>query len=146
MSPSEVLEYYNDGFKASASEIAMFDKISKDTGTPIPLINLMIVYSIVTKEGDIPGYAYFEKVAATWKRAKIKNVYDGIKYMQEKAVERENNQGKKLNGKKEVKLPSWYKDYKEELNKKAAENENLQEGNALDILEAAKGFFGDEDE
>lgn len=144
MSPSEVLEYYSGGKKASLAEIAMFDKVSKDTGTSIPLINLMIVYSVVTKEGEIPGEAYFEKIAATWKRAKIKTVYDGIKYMQAKATERENKI--KGSGKREVKLPSWYKNYKEELNKKESDNEKLQESDVLDIIEAAKGLFGDEDE
>ena len=146
MSPSEVLEYYSGGKKASAAEIAMFDKLSKDTGISIPLINLMIVYSVVTKEGEIPGYAYFEKIGATWKRAKIKTVYDGIKYMQAKAIEKESKANAKASGKKEVKLPSWYKDYKEELNKKANENEKLKESDALDIIEAAKGLFGDDDE
>ena len=144
MSPSEVLEWYSGGKKASLAEIAMFDKVSKNTGTSIPLINLMIVYSVVTKEGEIPGQSYFEKIAATWKRAKIKTVYDGIKYMQAKAIEKES----KVKGgtKKEVKLPSWYKNYKEELNKKDSENKELQESDVLDIIEAAKGLFGDDDE
>lgn len=146
MSPSEVLEYYSGGKKASAAEIAMFDKLSKDMGISIPLVNLMIVYSIMTKEGEIPGYSYFEKIGATWKRAKIKTVYDGVKHMQAKALERESKTNSKVSGKKEVKLPSWYKDYKEELNKKANENEKLQESDALDIIEAAKGLFGDDDE
>ena len=144
MSPAEVLEYYNQG-KASAAEIAMFDKISKDTQTPIPVVNLMIVYSVVTKEGEIPGYAYFEKIASTWKRAKIKNVYDAVKYMSKKAIEKEEKINK-VKGKKEVKVPDWYKAYKDELIKNSAENDKLKESNALDILEAAKGLFGDEDE
>ena len=41
---------------------------------------------------------------------------------------------------------SWYKNYKEELNKKDSENKELQESDVLDIIEAAKGLFGDDDE
>lgn len=142
MSPAEVLEYYNQG-KASAAEIAMFDKISNDTKTPIPVVNLMIVYSVVTKEGEIPGYSYFEKIASTWKRAGIKNVYDAVKYMSKKAIEREEKLSKSK-GKKEVKVPEWYNAYKKEIDKK--DNDKLNDANALDILEAAKGLFGDDDE
>ena len=146
MSPSEVLEYYNGGKKASEAEIAMFDKLSNDTHTPIPVINLMIVYSVVTKNGEIPGYAYFEKIASTWKRAKVKNVYDAINYMKKKAQEKEEKDNTKVSRKKNVKLPAWYDSYKKELEKKESENENLKEGKAVDILEAAKGLFGDDDE
>ena len=65
--------------------------------------------------------------------------------MSKKAIEKEEKINK-VKDKKEVKVPDWYKAYKDELIKNSAENDKLKESNALDILEAAKGLFGDEDE
>ena len=73
-------------------------------------------------------------------------MYDAINYMKKKAQEKEEKDNTTVSRKKNVKLPAWYDSYKKELEKKESENENLKEGKAVDILEAAKGLFGDDDE
>lgn len=146
MVPAEVLEYYSK-MKPSEAEIAMFDKLANNTKMPLAVINLMIVFSIIEKEGEIPGYQYFEKIANTWARAKVNNVYDAVKYLNKKVAERQEKQENKTsNVKAQVSIPNWYESYKNELKKNASSNSKLQASDALEILEAAKGIFGDDDE
>lgn len=141
MAPTEVLETLS-GIKPSISEIKMFDELASQTAFTIGAINFMIMVVNSEKEGVLPGIEYFNKIANTWARAKVKNAYDAIKFV-EKQKEAKTDISKKSNprNKKEVKKPSWYEEYKNELDKKEKVQEENQDTSK--ILEEAKKLFGE---
>ena len=141
VSPSEVLQNIS-GIKPSTAEIKMFEDLVNNTKFPVSVINFMILYVNEEKGGELPGYAYFEKIANSWARAKIKNVYDVLKHLEKNNIER--NSGKKVsvNKKQKVDLPEWYQTYSEELDKKL-ENKTDSSNDDSDILKEAKDLFGE---
>ena len=135
VSPSEMLEELSH-IKPSLAEITMFADLGKNTGFSNGLINLMIVITHHEKNGELPGYSYFEKIANTWARAKVKTIPDALNYIEKHQKKVKDSKGK------EVKLPAWYDEYNKELQKKLDENENIQNEEAQKILETAKDLFG----
>ena len=141
MSFSDVLQSLS-GIKPSVAEVAMFEKLQNNTNFPVGVINLLILQVNKEKNGDLPGYNYFEKIANTWARAKIKTSYDVIKYYQAKnSVDKEvaSVASKKANMKKPV-LPSWYSDYKNDLDKEKP----MTEEQTKQMIDLVKDMFGNE--
>lgn len=139
MSPSEVLQEIA-GIKPSAAEIKMFEDLINNTKFPISVINLMIMVVNQEKDGELPGYAYFEKIANTWARAKVKNVYDALKYIEKGSKAK--NEAKSYTKKSKIDLPEWYQTYSEELNIKL-DTKKEESDNDTDILKEAKDLFGE---
>ena len=140
VSPSEVLQEIS-GIKASSAEIKMFEDLINNTKFPISVINFMILYVNKEKEGILPGYAYFEKIANTWARAKVKNVYDAFKLLEKNNSEK---QELKPKNKSKAKLPEWYQTYTEELDKKLDNMKKEQKDNLkADVLDEALKMFGE---
>ena len=138
MSFSDVLQSLS-GIKPSVAEVAMFEKLQNNTNFPVGVINLLILQVNKEKNGDLPGYNYFEKIANTWARAKIKTSYDVIKYYQAKNnVDKEaaSVASKKANMKKPV-LPSWYSDYKNDLDKEKP----MTEDQTKQMIDLVKDLF-----
>lgn len=127
------------GIKPSTSEIAMFEKLQSNTMFPTSVINLMIMIVSCEKEGQLPTYNYFEKIANTWARANIKNAYDVLKYINEdKSVAKS---AKSTKGKKTVKpLPDWYKEYTKNLTGNEKEKPARQVDNQ-DLEKLVKDMF-----
>lgn len=140
VSPSEVLESLS-GIKASTAEIKLFETLTNNSKLPVSVINFMILIVNEEKGGEIPGYNYFEKIANTWSRAKIKNIPDVIRFLEKKNKETTNT--KKTYYKKEEKLPEWYGDYTKELDKKLEDNKELNQEEVSKILDQAKDLFGE---
>ncbi len=141
MSPSEVLESMS-GIKASASELKMIDDLINNTKFPISVINFMICMVIKEKDGVLPGYSYFEKIANTWARAKVKNVNDVLNFIK-KHNDAKDKEGKASKGKTSQTLPAWYDEYNKELNKKLEDNKELKTEEVKEILESANSLFGE---
>lgn len=140
VSPSEVLQEIS-GIKASSAEIKMFEDLINNTKFPISVINFMILYVNKEKDGVLPGYAYFEKIANTWARAKVKNVYDAFKLLEKNNSEK---QELKPKNKSKAKLPEWYQTYTEELDKKLDNMKKEQKDNLkADVLDEALKMFGE---
>ena len=141
MSISDVLQSLS-GVKPSVAEISMFEKLQNNTSFPVGVINLMILLVNSEKKGELPGYNYFEKIANTWARAKIKTAYDVLKYYEAKAdadkaavKEAKDYQTKK----KEAVLPSWYKAYKTELDKD--QDAQMNEEQTKQMVDLVKDLF-----
>ncbi|HEY8395782.1 MAG TPA: hypothetical protein VIK96_03300, partial [Bacilli bacterium] len=101
-------------------------------------IKLMILIVNNEKEGVLPGYNYFEKIANTWARAGLKTPLDVINYMN-KEQQREK---KAYNNKKsQVKLPEWYGKYEEQLGSVAPKEEKLSDDEVAKIMEEAKKLY-----
>ena len=136
MSPSEILEQLS-GMKPTPSELKICEDLCANTKLTIGAINFMLMYVSKEKNGELPGYNYFEKIASTWSRAKVKTAYDAIKYTEKKNSEK---QEPKQSGrsKKQAVVPDWYKGYEETLN-----NENTNTPVNEEIKEIAKNLFED---
>ena len=137
MSPSEVLEQIS-GMKPTPSELKICEDLAKNTNLTIGAINFMIMYVSKEKDGVLPGYNYFEKIASTWSRAKVKNAYDALKYTEKKNIEKKTPKSSKGN-KKEAPLPDWYSDYEKNLQNL----ENKENVNGKELEELAKKLFED---
>ncbi|MDD2493406.1 MAG: DnaD domain protein, partial [Bacilli bacterium] len=94
------------GMKATNSELVMFEDLQRTTGLPQEVINVMILYVNTEKEGVLPGASYFEKIAATWKRAGITSAQAAINYI--------NKPKQKKYGKSVKETPEWLKKYADE--------------------------------
>ena len=138
MTPVDLLTGLSS-IKPSVSELKIIEDLIKNTNFPIGVINLMILFVNKEKQGELPGYNYFEKIANTWARANIKTTKDAIEYInkqQNKKVETKTYQ----KGKKEVKLPTWYDKYEKQL-ESLPEANNLSDDEIEKILEEAKKQF-----
>lgn len=127
------------GIKPAASEVAMFEKLQENTKFPTSVINLMIYYVNAEKGGELPGYNYFEKIANTWARMKVKNAYDALKYITDEKPKA--NDTKTNKPKKQVKpLPDWYSEYTSSL---SAKEEKVQEETTdkSEIVNLVKDMF-----
>lgn len=136
-SPSEVLESLSH-MKPTPSELKLFEDLKSNTNLSNGAINFMIMMVNKEKDGELPGYNYFEKIASTWSRAKVKTALDAIKYVEKKnKVREEPSKKSSTKGKKTAALPDWYSKYEEGL-----EKDNNQEASE-DIKELAKNLFED---
>lgn len=140
LSPKEVLQELSGGKKPAAAEVKMCSDLSETTGLPIAIINLLLLYANQEKEGKLPGYEYFEKIAHSMVRAKIKNVNEALRFLAKKNATSRSYANKK----QKVTLPDWYKTYSEELDNKLEKMKNTTvDGNEADILKEAKDLFGE---
>lgn len=131
LSPSEVLEDLGGSIPSSA-DLKIAEELAKNTNLSNGAINFLLMLVNNEKNGELPQYSYFSKIAANWQRAKVKTAYDAYNYIEKR------NQGKKdqdIKKKKEIKTPSWYQDYNLSLNQQQEPTKNL------DVL--AKNLFED---
>jgi replication initiation and membrane attachment protein DnaB len=96
----------------------MFDQLLKETNLPVGVINVMIIYILEEKNGELPAYNYFLKIANTWARAKITTTKQALEYINKPKLEK----GFKGYGPsaKEKPVPGWYPKYIEEIRDKKA--------------------------
>lgn len=130
--------------KPSVSELKMLEKLMNNTGYSQGVINIMILYVLAEKDGELPGYNYFEKIANTWKRAKVKTAKDALDI-----INKENESSpseKKYFGGKVKDTPEWYKDYEKSIKEAAKANEEStdKEKDLEEVL--ASGLFKKEKE
>lgn len=118
MSLATLLENINE-MKAVSSELAMFEDLQRTTGLPQGVINIMILYVNTEKSGTLPGLSYFEKIAATWKRAGITSAKAAVDYI--------NKPKQKKYGKTVKEAPEWLKKYAEEHKNIVQEEISLEE-------------------
>ena len=121
------------------AELKLFDDLMKATGFSQGVINVMVLYVTNEKNGEIPSYNYFEKIANTWKRAKVKTAKDALDVINKKPEEKKTTKYSKKAKVKEV--PDWYKDYEKTISE--ASNKNVSEDEKSKALEEAiaSGLF-----
>ena len=71
------------------------------------MINILLGYSLATKEGRIRSYSFFEKIVLDWKKHKIKTVEDAYYYI----TKLYKSEKKATNKDGIVSVDDWYKDY-----------------------------------
>ena len=138
MSPADVLESLS-GMKATPSELKIAEDLLTNTKLSKGAVNFMLLYVSKEKDGELPSYNYFEKIAATWSRAKVKTALDAYKYMEKKKTEVKEPKTYKP-GKKVAALPDWYTDYEKTLQENKSENKSEASD---EIKQIAKNLFED---
>jgi replication initiation and membrane attachment protein len=137
----DVLESIS-GIKPAVSEVKMFEELLNNTHFSTGVINLMILYVNTEKKGELPGYNYFEKIANTWARAKIKTPYDVLKYLESRTNQETKPKDNYKTPYKKVKpLPDWYDEYTKNLGNKSQE-EQLNNDEKEELLNIVKDMFG----
>ena len=129
ISPSALVKnkYHTD---LTPSEMEMFDRLMVETNISIGVLNSLIIYVMNMKNGEIPSYNYFLKIANTWIRKGVKTTEDALNEMN----------GEKPKNKKERQKPEWFKEYQDELKKKEQE-EKAQEDTEAVSLDELREFF-----
>ena len=122
ITPSQLVENkYNT--KLTGSEIEIFDKLLVETNISVGILNVLIIYVMDTKNGEIPSYNYFLKIINTWIRKGVKSTEDALNL-----ITTPNTKNKTKN------VPTWYQDYlQNEVHNKKQPVETKQE--TLDDLE-----------
>lgn len=131
ITPSQLVENkYNT--KLTASEIEIFDKLLTETNISVGILNVLIIYVMDTKNGEIPSYNYFLKIINTWIRKGVKSTVDALNL-----ITTPNTKNKTKN------VPTWYQDYlQKEVDKKKPESSE-ETSETLDDLEE---FFNNKKE
>lgn len=137
-SPSEILEGLS-GMKPTPSELKICEDLSANTNLTIGAINFMLMYVNAEKNGELPGYNYFEKIASNWSRAKVKTAYDAIKYTEKRNKEKSEPKTTTSRGKKNAAVPDWYQNYEQTLQSEESKNNEVSD----EIKEIAKNLFED---
>lgn len=139
MSPSEVLEHLS-GMKPTPSELKICEDLMANTNLTVGAINFMLMYVSKEKNGELPGYNYFEKIASTWSRAKVKTALDAIKYTEKKNNQKSNPKSSfSPKEKKTAPIPDWYSEYEKNLQNDVNNNSEVNE----EIANIAKNLFED---
>ncbi len=125
-----MLAKYSGG-KASVAELKNFAQLANENSLSDGLINLLIIYVLSSKNGEIPGYSYLEKIVKTWLRAGVKTVEEAIKYLNRPIEPKETTK----RGKKAKTDPEWVKEYIENI--KELKEEELSE----EEIAAGKDLF-----
>ena len=122
ITPSQLVENkYNT--KLTGTEIEIFDKLLVETNISVGILNVLIIYVMDTKNGEIPSYNYFLKIINTWIRKGVKTTEDALNL-----ITTPNTKNKTKN------VPTWYQDYlQNEVHNKKKPVETKQE--TLDDLE-----------
>ncbi len=128
--PKDIVEN-KYGTKLTSSEIEMFEKLRENTGLSLGVLNVLIIYVISSKNGEIPTYNYFLKIANAWVRGNILTT--------QMALDKISDQTKPTNYKKKpIKTTaSWYDKYLEQEKAKLASKQ--EESN--ESLEELEAFF-----
>ena len=114
------------------SEVEMFDKLLVDTNISTGVLNVLIIYVMDLKNGEIPSYNYFLKIINTWIRKGIKTTEAAL------------NELTAPKGSKTSKtVPSWYSEYLEE-DKAKKDKKNKDKPVDDSSLEELEAFFNKE--
>lgn len=144
--PADVLADLS-GIEPSAAELKIAEDLQKNTNLTIGAINFMLEYVIKEKDGECPSYNYFEKIANTWARAKVKTAIDAIRYTEKKNKEKKEPKEPKggYNRKHNAPVPDWYKEYEKNLDNKETGKEKDKKAEPVDkdLVDLAKSIFED---
>lgn len=113
VSPVQLLEEIGDGL-VSVADLRIVERLIDEVGLDPSVVNVMIAYIAKTKDGVLPGFAYFQKVGQTWKRNHVDSVelaMDYVKHLEaQKKNAKSNNNYKHTNKPKDVDV-DWLEDY-----------------------------------
>lgn len=107
----------------TSTEIAMFDRVLKETNVSIGILNAAVLYVLVEKNGAIPSQNYFIKVINTWIRAGVNSVEDALNHINNNSLNKTTKSTAKNKTVKET--PKWYNEQKNEENNACSQDNDL---------------------
>lgn len=117
VTPIELLQGMSGGL-VSSSDLRTMERLIEDIGMDKGVVNVLVAFIANMKDGHLPGYEYFEKVAISWKKDKINSVETAMEYV--KHLEgKYKSSSKKTNIKKpkeDIQL-DWLDDYLDNIMK-----------------------------
>lgn len=113
-----------------SSEIEMFDKLLNNTGISLGILNVLVIYVLKDKNGEVPSYNYFDKIIKTWQRMGLSSTKEAMDYINGRT-----NQTPKAKTRNNVKaVPDWYDDYIKEVEKKNSNNNSEENSKTIEEL------------
>ncbi|MCK4551952.1 MAG: DnaD domain protein [Tenericutes bacterium] len=110
VSPIQLLNEIGDNM-VSVADLRTVERLIDEVGINPSVVNVLLAYIAKTKEGVLPGYAYFQKVGQTWKRNQINTVELAMDYVKHLESRRNAQQGNYYKNKpKDVEI-DWLEDY-----------------------------------
>ncbi|MCK5731557.1 MAG: DnaD domain protein, partial [Tenericutes bacterium] len=110
VSPIQLLNEIGDNM-VSVADLRTVERLIDEVGINPSVVNVLLAYIAKTKEGVLPGYAYFQKVGQTWKRNQINTVELAMDYVKHLESRRNAQQGTYYKNKpKDVEI-DWLEDY-----------------------------------
>lgn len=80
ISPIQLLTEIGEGL-VSVADLKTIERLIDEVGLAPSVTNVLLAYIARTKDGVLPGYAYFQKVGQTWKRNQINTVELAMDYV-----------------------------------------------------------------
>ena len=103
--PTEVVKNLF-GIGLVSSEIEMFDTLMERTGISLGILNVLIIYVLQDKNGEVPSYNYFDKIIKTWQRMKITTTSEAMDYINGRTPKETTRKRQSTKA-----VPDWYDDY-----------------------------------
>ena len=113
VTPTQLLNELGEGM-ISLADLRTIERLIDEVGLDPFVVNVLIAYIAKTKDGVLPGFAYFQKVAQTWKRNHINSVELAMEYVKHlENRKKENIKNKTYNNQnkpKDIEV-DWLDDY-----------------------------------
>ena len=126
--PKDIVEN-KYGTALTSSEVEMFEKLLATTNLPLGVLNVLIIYVISSKNGEIPSYNYFLRVANSWIRGGIKTTLMALDKISGNVPKQSTSKPKPVK-----QTASWYGEYLEQ-EKKKLENNKEETNESLEDLD-----------
>ena len=111
VSPIQLLEEMGEGMVSSA-DLRIVERLIDEVGLSPSVVNVLLAYIAKTKDGVLPGYAYFQKVGNSWKRNQINSVEIAMDYVKHLSLMRNNKKSNynNINKPNDVEI-DWLEEY-----------------------------------
>ncbi len=123
VTPKELLYTLSNGF-VSQADLRIVERLNLEIKLPLEVINVLLTYVFINKDGKMPTYNYFEKVAMSWINDGIDTAEKAMAFIdrnqkahdEKKAYKELKNYNKdNKENKDEIKV-SWLDDYLKSIN------------------------------
>ncbi len=94
ISPLSLLEEMGGG-QASAADLRIVERLLEEVKIDKGVLNVLLAYVARIKDGTLPGYDYFQKVALDWKRNQVETVENAIEYVKHLSAKYEHSKDTK---------------------------------------------------
>ncbi|MDD3126439.1 MAG: DnaD domain protein [Candidatus Izemoplasmatales bacterium] len=118
VSPKRLLSQLLGGL-VSNSDLRVVERLIEEIKLDKGVVNVLLAYTIKNNDGNMPPFAYYQKIGMSWKRNQIDNVeiaLDYVRHLNSEYTRNQNPAEKKIShktgksGKPEVKI-DWLDDY-----------------------------------
>lgn len=116
------------------SEIEMFDRLLNTTGISLGILNVLIIYVLQDKKGEVPSYNYFDKIIKTWQRMGIASTKEAMDYINGRMTSPKSTRGRVVKD-----VPEWYDDYIKDVETK--QQSKIEDNNEEKTMQELNDLF-----